>query len=293
MKKTKISIVIPVYNEEKTVSFTLRKIKETIKDLDYNFEIIAVDDFSKDKSKEILKKIKGIRVIEHTKNKGYGGALKTGIKEAKSKWILITDADGTYPIKDIPRLLNYIDKYDMVVGARIGKKVSIPLLRRPAKWFLRKLASYLANTKIPDLNSGLRIFKKKIAVRFWDLFPQGFSFTSTITMACLTNNYEVKYITINYNKRKGKSTIHPIKDFVGFNSLLLRLVTYFNPMKVFVPIALILFVGSLVKGFIDYLGVGHVGSASVAFFLAAIQISLLGLVSELIIKRTNVIENLK
>ena len=154
---------------------------------------------------------------------------------------MITDADGTYPVEEIPSLLKWTDRYDMVVGARTGEIVKIPFLRRPAKWFLRKLASYLAKTKIPDLNSGLRVFKKDIALKYWKLFPDGFSFTSTITMACLTNNYDVKYIPINYYKREGKSTIHPIRDFIGFNNLLLRLVIHFSPLRVFIPFALLLF----------------------------------------------------
>jgi glycosyltransferase involved in cell wall biosynthesis len=282
----KISIVIPVYNEEKAVSLTISKIKQAVKNLNHDLEIIAVNDCSKDKSGKILDEIKDIKVIHHVRNKGYGSAVKTGIRQAKGDWILITDADGTYPVEDIPKLLHYINKYDMVIGARIGKIVKIPFFRRPAKWFLNSLAGYLAESKIPDLNSGFRIFKKGIALKYWTLFPDRFSFTSTITMACLTNGYDLKYIPVNYYKRKGKSDIHPVKDFIGFNSLLIRLITYFRPIKVFMPVALSLFLVGLIKGVADFLGQGHIGSAAIIAVLTAIHIGFLGLIADLIIKRT-------
>jgi glycosyltransferase involved in cell wall biosynthesis len=285
MISKKISIIIPVYNEEKTISSIIEKIKNIISDLKYDFEIITINDCSKDKSGSLLDNIEGIRTIHHTRNKGYGASLKKGISEAKGDWILITDADGTYPIEDIPKLIKFIDKYDMVVGARTGEIVKIPFLRRPAKWFLNKFAGYLANYKIPDLNSGLRIFKKEIALKYWNLFPDGFSFTSTITMACLTNGYDVKYIPINYYKRKGKSAIHPLKDFIGFNNLLIRLIIHFRPLRVFIPSAIILFSLGLIKGIIDFNNNGYIGSLAITSTLTAIQIGFLGLIAEMINKK--------
>ena len=184
MKKIKVTIIIPVYNEKVSVSKTIFGIRKALENYNFGYEIICVNDASKDGSEKILDQFAEkniIKVINHHVNKGYGASIKTGIAAAEGDWIMITDADGTYPVDKMPLLLSQKDKYDMVVGARIGKKVKIPLLRRPIKFMLNKFSSYLSGQKIPDLNSGLRIFDKKIALKYWNLFPERFSFTSTMT----------------------------------------------------------------------------------------------------------------
>ncbi len=219
----KISIIIPVYNEEKAVKETIESLKEVMSSIkNYDYEIITVDDCSKDKSGEILDKINGIKVLHNKPNRGYGASLKRGIEEARGDWILIIDADGTYPTQEIHSLVKYLDHYDMVVGARNKKNVNTPLLRRIPKWFLNKFAGFLVRKKIPDLNSGLRVFNKNRCLEFWNLYPDRFSFTSTITMAFLSKGYKIKYIPINYFKRKGKSSISPF-DFYNFTNLLLKM----------------------------------------------------------------------
>ncbi|RMD57848.1 glycosyltransferase family 2 protein, partial [Candidatus Woesearchaeota archaeon] len=236
------SILVPIYNEQDAVKDTLERCKKVAKELG-ECEIIAINDGSKDNTASVLKTIKGIRKITHPYNLGYGASLKDGLRASKGKWIIITDSDGTYPIEDALRLAKYAGEYDMVVGARTGKEVHIPLLRRPAKWIIGKLANFLAGRKIVDINSGLRIFDREKATEFIKLYPSGFSFTTTITLAFFTNDYTVKYIPINYYKRKGKSTIHPIKDFIGFIALIFRIIIYFKPLKFFIipSLALILF----------------------------------------------------
>ena len=277
-----ISVVVPVFNEEGAVASTINQLKEVMDKSSYDYEIIAVNDGSKDKSLEILKNIKGINVISHPYNLGYSASLKDGIKHAKGNYILITDADGTYPIKEIPNLLKYIDKYDMVVGER--RKENVPLLRKPAKFMIAKLGNFVSGKKIPDINCGLRIFRKDIALRFWNLFPSGFSFTITITLACLTNEYTVKYVPISYFKRKGESTIHPVKDFINFITLIARIVTYFNPFKVFFSISTLLFIlGFLIFFYTFY--IGFVADITViVILLSSLQIFLIGLVADLIVK---------
>ncbi len=282
----RISIVVPAYNEEKSIHSTIEEIKSVI-NKSHDFEIIAVDDGSKDRTNSILKKIKGISVIENASNLGYGASLKSAIKKSKSEYIIITDADGTYPIKDIPKLIKELKDNDMVVGARTGKHVKIPFFRRPAKWFLNHFAEYLAKTKIPDLNSGFRIFKRDIAIKYFNLFPDGFSFTTTMTMICLTNGYKVKYIPINYYQREGKSAIHPIKDFIGFTNLILRLTIFFKPLNVFIPISLLIFITGVLKLIKDFMLTGAFGLGGAMAILAAIQIAFLGILAELIIKRTS------
>ncbi len=280
-----ISVVIPVYNEQRAVSSTINTIKEVMSKSGQRYEIIAVNDGSKDRSRLILEKIRGIKVINHPYNLGYGASLKTGIRAAKGTHILITDADGTYPIRDIPALLKHMNHFDMVVGARTGKLVKIPLLRKPAKAFLNMMANFLTNKRIPDLNSGFRIFKKEIAEKFFNLFPAGFSFTTTITLACLTNGYTVKYIPINYYRRQGKSTIHPFNDFVGFIALMMRVTTYFKPFKFFFTISAALFILSVIIYFYSVLALHRLMDVTVIIvFLASLQIFLFGLIADLIVK---------
>lgn len=295
MVKTKlnVSIIIPAYNEEVSIKDTLEKISLILSEEEINYEIIVVDDGSTDNTKQIIKQFKKVVLLEHLNNQGYGASLKDGIKIAKFPWILITDADGTYPIEEIPNLCKFVPDYDMVVGARIKKSAKIPSLRKPAKWFLNKLANYLTHTEIPDLNSGLRIFRKEIALRFMSLFPNGFSFTTTITIASLTNDYKVKYIPIDYFKREGKSTISPIRDFVGFTQLIIRLVLYFRPLNFFIPMSLLLLVFSIVwstKDLFQYCIGGfwscRIGLFSAMVFLFAMQILFFGLLADLMIKRT-------
>ena len=282
-----ISIIVPAYNEEKNIRKTIQDIKNSIRKLKYKSEIIVVDDGSTDKTSKILPTINGISIIKHAINKGYGASLKTAIKKSNSDYILIIDADGTYPASSIPELLRYSGKYDMVVGARTGEVVRTPFFRKPAKWFLKHFAQYLTKAKIPDLNSGLRIFKRDAALRFMNLFPDGFSFTTTLTIACLTNDCSIKYIPINYYERKGKSKIHPIKDLIGFTNLIFRLTIFFKPLNVFMPISILLFAAGALKLARDFVLFQYFGLGGATAILAAIQIAFMGMLAELVIKRTN------
>lgn len=291
--QTRVSVVIPAYNEEKTIAGTINRVRTAMNKAGKKHEIIAVNDGSKDKTGAILKGLRDVVVIEHEGNKGYGASIKDGFRKAKYEWVLITDADGTYPIEDIPKLLEHVPEYDMVVGSRTKKGVKIPLLRRPAKWFLNKMANYLTRTKIPDLNSGLRVFRKDIAQRFEALFPDGFSFTATITIACLCDGYKVRYVPIEYSKREGKSSIRPLRDFIGFVQLITRMMLYFRPLRFFIPISLIVLLFSVgwgVKDLVQSCGEGffacRIGSFAPIMFMFAIQIAFLGLLADLIIQRT-------
>jgi glycosyltransferase involved in cell wall biosynthesis len=280
-----VSIIIPAFNEESGIGEVLESIQNMMTAEKIDGEIIVVDDGSTDKTAEVVA-ASNVRLIQHETNRGYGATLKTGIRQAKHDLMLITDADGTYPVEAIPVLLAAMDKNDMVVGARTGEHVKIPLLRRPAKRFLQMLANYLAQKKIPDLNSGLRVFRREIAERFYDLFPEGFSFTITITMAALTSNYRVKFLPINYYRRKGKSTIRPARDFMGFLSLIVRMTVYFNPLRVFLPASLFLFLIGFVKAIIDFIHHNTFGVGAAIVILTAVQILGLGLLADLTIRRT-------
>ena len=282
-----ITVIVPAYNEEKNIRNTIGGIRKSTAGLRQKLGIVVVDDGSTDHTSKILSSVKGIKVIRHGTNKGYGASLKTGIKNSSADYIMIIDADGTYPAAAIPDIVKNAQKYDMVVGARTGEAVKIPFFRKPAKWFLKHFAQYLTKSKIPDLNSGLRIFRREIAIRFMSLFPDGFSFTTTLTIACLTNDLSVKFIPINYLERKGKSKIHPIKDMIGFTNLIFRLAIFFRPLNVFMPISLFFFIAGALKLIRDFVMLNNFGLGGAIAILAAIQIALMGMLAELVIKRTS------
>ena len=279
----KVSIIIPAYNEEHAIG----KIIGDIKNLPEQFEILVIDDGSKDKTASIAESF-DIRVIRHPMNKGYGAALKTGIRNASGDYILIMDADGQHRVRDIYKLLEYIGPYDMVVGART-KKSKTTLHRRIAQFIMIGTAEYLSGQNIPDLNSGFRIMKKERALEYMNILPNGFSFTTTITLAILMNGYSVKYIPIEAETRIGKSKIRPIKDGFNFILLIVRTVSLFNPLKVFLPISALL----MTLGFIDLLYEVifnfNISSASLLLILSSIIIFFFGILADQIsaIRRLN------
>ncbi len=281
---TTYSVLIPCYNEERAIKQTIEQIKAVMNSLKESYEIIIINDCSKDKTAHILSTITGIKVIANEQNSGYGASLKRGLKHAQGEWIIITDADGTYPIADIPKLVHDKERYDMIVGARTGNDVTVPLMRRPAKWMLGKVANFLTGKYIPDINSGLRVFKKDLAMGYYHLYPNGFSFTTTITMAALTNEYSVKYIPINYYKRKGSSTVSPF-DFFNFLRIMFRLVMYFNPMKILTPLSIFFFLLGTVRAVRDVILTDAIGTFALMLFLMAFQIFILGVIADIIIKR--------
>jgi len=282
-----ITVIIPVFNEEQSLPKTINDVNKALEALDVEKEIIVVDDGSTDRTFELAKQSMGC-LFRHYKNKGYGASLKTGIRNANYDIICITDADGTYPNDRIPALFEHMIKnnYDMVVGSRTGEKVKIPLLRRFPKWVLNKLANYLSGTKIPDINSGFRIMKKPEVERFFNILPDGFSFTSTITLAMLTNGYAVSYIPINYYSRQGKSKIRPIKDTLNFFQLIIRTVMYFNPLKIFVPLSLSLVLLAFLVLLGSWILTGKALDVTFGVILmTAVMVIVIGMLADLIDKR--------
>ncbi len=239
-----LSIILPVYNEQKAIEETIFQLIQVKKNIDFEVEIILINDGSSDSTEVILRKLsqEDFLVIHHKRNLGYGAALKTGVRAAKYAYIAITDADNTYPNNRIPEFFHKVleNDIDMMVGARTGKSVKISLIRKSAKWVLTKIANYLANVKIPDINSGFRIMKKEVVKSFLKILPEGFSFTTTITLAMEINGYSIKYEPIDYFGRKGKSKFKPIEDTLNFLQLIMRTILYFNPLKIFIPLSLFL-----------------------------------------------------
>jgi glycosyltransferase involved in cell wall biosynthesis len=282
INKKQVSIVIPAYNEEAGISASLSNLFSVMKSTDLEFEIILVDDGSKDKTSEIAEGF-DVKVIRQEYNRGYGAALKAGIEQAKYDLIAITDADGTYPSNRLPELISFMGDYDMVVGARTGKDVNIPLLRRLPKLILNKYANYLVRYKIPDLNSGLRVFKKETYKKFRNLLPSGFSFTSTITLALLSNSYRVKYISIDYYKRDGKSKIKPISDTINFFKLVSKITLYFDPLRIFMPATLVILSFGIVFLGYDVFFAENISDKTILVFFMGMQFGLIGILADIII----------
>ena len=286
--KAGVTIVVPAFDEERGIEGVVRRLAAL--DVGAPLELLVVDDGSRDSTPQLLEHLEReeprLRVVRHAQNQGYGAALKTGFARARNEVVVITDADGTYPEARIRDLVACIDDgADMAVGARTGSDVHIPLVRRPAKAALRLLASFLAGTRIPDLNSGLRAFRREFVLLYRPILPQGFSFTTTITLAGLTNHHRVDYVSIDYAPRAGRSKIRPIRDTLRFCSLIVRTVLYFNPLKVFLPVAGLLglcFLGSL--GY-DLFVEKNLGDKTVLLFVALVQVLTIGLLADLIEKK--------
>ncbi|MEM7311404.1 MAG: glycosyltransferase family 2 protein [Planctomycetota bacterium] len=284
-----VTILIPAYNEEEGIEGVLERLGAL--DLNRPTEILVVNDGSTDRTADVLERMQSrighLRVIHQRRNRGYGASLKVGFSNAAHDIVVITDADGTYPEDRIAELVSRIDDgAEMVVGERAGEDVHIPLIRRPAKALLKMLASYLAGTPIPDLNSGLRAFRRELVMKYRPILPQGFSFTTTITLASLTNHHRVEYVTINYAHRAGNSKIRPIRDTLGFAHLIVRTVMYFNPLKVFYPVAAVVAVAFLGSLYYDISISRDLGDKTVLLFVAVVQILSIGLLADLIEKRS-------
>ena len=282
ISKPAISVVIPAYNEEEGIAEVIRQIRS----LPLSTELIVVDDGSEDTTARRAEEA-GARVIRHPRNRGYGAALKTGILASTADAVVITDADGTYPNDRIPELVALLEDNDMVVGARTGTKAAIPWARRPAKWLLNRLADYLSESKIPDLNSGLRAFRRQRIIDYLRILPSGFSFTTTITVAMHVSEHPIAYVPIDYYQRHGRSKIRPLHDTLNFIALIVRTVVYFRPLKIFLPISGVLFLAAVAIFIYSALYTEKIMDASVTITLmTSFQMAAIGLLADLIDKRS-------
>lgn len=285
-REHEIDFVIPVYNEDESIVLsTVDALKQALSEVACTARIIVVNDGSADDySLAALREREDITLVEHESNMGYGTALKSGILSGSAPWIAILDADGTYPVTSFPVLIRQLRSCDMVVGTRTGDILEIPLLRRFPKHMLNRFASIMSGRSIEDLNSGMRIFSRDLCYYLWGFFPRGFSFTSTLTMGSLMGGFRIHDVPINYYKRKGQSSIHPIKDTIRFFLLVCRLGLIFAPMRLFFPIALFIGAFGILKGcVIDYWMMGTIGNITQTSILGAIQIFMMGLIGQLIV----------
>ncbi len=278
-----VSVIIPAFNEVSGVGQVIAELREALQQLGIRPEILVVDDGSTDGTARAAAAA-GARVIRHHSNRGYGASLKTGIAAASHEVVAITDADGTYPAEHLPELLVELERADMVVGARVGRKVRIPAVRRPAKWLLNRLANYLTGARIPDLNSGLRVFRRDVVRQYFPLLPDQFSFTTTITLAMHCDKYAVSYVPINYRQRHGKSKIVPW-DAGSFLVLILRTSMLFRPLRVFLPVVLLCLLCGFGKMTIDLMRDPNISASALLALMSALLILLIGMVGDAIATR--------
>jgi glycosyltransferase involved in cell wall biosynthesis len=287
-----VSIILPCHNEEGHVTAEVARICETMDASGYDYELIAYDDASTDDTlarlHEAAPSFPHLEIVHFHRNGGSGTVRRIGTQQARGEIVVWTDADMTYPNERIPELVQMLEKepqLDQVVGARTSEEGTHKFLRVPAKWFIRKLAEMLTNSEIPDLNSGLRAFRRKVALPYLRLLPPGFSCVTTITIAFLSNQHDVRYVPIGYAKRAGTSKFRFVSDAYRYILQVLRMVMYFNPLKVLMPVALVLIGVGVVKGVYDLIAHRlHFAADTVLIFLTGLIIATLALLADLIVR---------
>ena len=271
-----LSVVIPAYNEGDSVYRVIGKIR----DLRPSAEIIVVDDGSKDNTADAALDA-GARVIRHPYNKGNGAAVKTGIRAARGDVVLLLDADGQHPPEDIDRVLSGIGEYDLVVGAR-SRHSETSWVRDLGNGVFNGLASYLAGRPIPDLTSGFRAMKREMILEFIHLLPNLYSYPTTSTLAFMKAGYNVGFVDIKARKGTGRSNTKILRDGVRAVMIILRIITLFAPMKIFLPLSILLFASGVIYGWwnIFLVGINRIPNGSVLLILSSLFIFLFGLISE-------------
>jgi glycosyltransferase involved in cell wall biosynthesis len=286
---TGLTVVVPAYNELDALAPVMKELVAIMEGAGRDFEIIVIDDGSIDGTSEIAAGFSDpVRTIRHEANEGYGSALKTGIRAARYPNVCTTDADGTYPNERIPDLFEHYLKNgcDMVVGARTGDNVSIPLIRRPAKWAIGKLANYMVNFRIPDINSGLRLFRRDLVKKMFRILPDGFSISTNVTMAMIFHGYKVDFLPIDYHARIGSSKIRPIHDTLNFIQLISKMGLFYAPARIFLPLSGILFLIAVGWALFTKYYLGQLADIStLVLVLTSFQVAVVGLLAELIIGR--------
>jgi glycosyltransferase involved in cell wall biosynthesis len=286
------SIVLPCYNEADHVLAELQRITAALDASGLTYEVLAVDDASTDDTLAVLRAaaetMPAVRVVAFRRNGGSGTVRRIGTQQARGEIVVWTDADMSYPNERIPELVQTLlddPSYDQVVGARTTEEGTYKWLRLPAKWFIRKLAERLTNQQIPDLNSGLRAFRRSVALPYLRLLPPGFSCVTTITLAFLSNQHDVKYVPIGYAKRAGVSKFHFLRDAYRYILQVLRMVMYFDPLKVLMPPALWLLLAGLVKAVVDM--VRHpfyFPAVTILIVLSSLIIASMALLADLVVR---------
>jgi polyisoprenyl-phosphate glycosyltransferase len=287
-----VTVILPCYNEEGHVIAEVERISRAMDGSGYSYELLAIDDGSTDRTLERLHEASPgfphLQVVPMRRNGGSGVVRRIGTQRAQGEIVVWTDADMTYPNERIPELVQVLEKdpmVDQVVGARTSEQGTYKLLRVPAKWFIRKFAERLTGARIPDLNSGLRAFRREVALPYLRLLPAGFSCVTTITLAFLSNNHEVQYVPIEYSQRAGKSKFKFVSDVYKYILQILRMTMYFNPLKVLMPLALTLLAVGAVKAVYDVAEHPvHIAEDTVLTVITGLIIGSLALLGDLVVR---------
>lgn len=286
---TGVTLIIPCFNAEQSIARTVRKAMAVLRGLERPFEVIVVDDGSEDGSTHSLQTLIGsprLKLLRNGECRGYGYSLKRALGQARHELIAIIDADGTNPVERLPELIDGMKNADMVVGSRAGESLDTPQLRRPANWLIHKLADYLAGQRIPDLNSGMRVIKRSLMRRFVRLLPDGFGFPTTVTLAMLTNGFEVRYVPIDQARPREKSSLRPVRDTVDFLSLIVQMILCFRPLKTIVPAASLMLCLTLGTAIVSKVVFGQLaGVITATLALGSFQLFATGMLADLIDKR--------
>jgi polyisoprenyl-phosphate glycosyltransferase len=283
------TILLPAYNEQAAIRDVLQEIVDVLSGTSWSYEILVVDDASTDDTADIAEQFAAqcwecpVRVVRSAENRGAGAARKIGVRSAHGQIIVMLDADGSYPAAAIPELLRHFPAYDQVNGARTSEQGAHRWLRVPAKWAIRKLACYLTGHQIPDLNTGLKAFRRDAMLPWLWVVPNGFSCVTTMTLAFLTNGYAVKYVPVEYRPRVGQSKFHPIHDTLAYLSTVLRMVLYFRPLKVFLPLATAVIGAGFTKCVYSRLTTGSMQESDIVVLVAGFMTCMLGLLAEVIV----------
>ena len=283
-ERVDVSVVLPVHNEVGHVLTEIERIHSSLEPSAYTYEIVVVDDGSTDGTLEKLRGLEGIRLLQLPLNRGCGNARRIGTRAALGDIVVWTDADMSYPNHEIAQLVDQLDDiHDQVVGARRTESGTHAWARRPAKWCIRRLASYLVRTPIPDLNSGFRAFRRDVARNYLHLLPDGFSCVTTITLAFLANGHAVRYVPIDYAERAGKSKFHWMQDTYLYLLQVIRLVMTFNPLRVFFPVGGVLMLVAIGKVLYDIITRDFwISANAIVLVVVALQVLAIGLLADLV-----------
>jgi glycosyltransferase involved in cell wall biosynthesis len=246
-----LSVVLPAFEEEAAVPLVVDEVRRALEGWPGTYEVLVVDDASRDGTAAAAERA-GARVVRRPENGGSGAARKTGILAARGRLVAMLDADGTYVASHLPELLAHLPAYDQVNGARVREAGTLRALRVPAKWAIRKLAEWISGRRIPDLNTGMKVFKKDVMQRYLWVLPEGFSCVTSMTLAFLCNGHPVRWVPVEYRRRIGRSKFHPLKDSARYLATVFRMVMYFRPLRIFGPLALLLGLAAVAKGVWDW-----------------------------------------
>jgi len=275
-----VSICVPVYNETLALQDTILELKVAFDKIPYKYEIIVIDDGSSDNCTDSIKDL-GVRIVRHKRNLGGGVARLTGMRYARAPLVFQTDADGTYPCEKVPEILERMKTADMVIAARNRESATDwQPLRIFMKWLLKRIAGILAGHQIPDLNSGMRAYSRKLGLRYAYLYPKGHSIMSTMTLAFLTDNLKVDFVEIDYRERLGKSTFRPIQDTYNYLVTIIRTIVYFDPLRLLMPVSLFTLAVTIFFTLRDIILFQRFNSLTVMAWLTTLLVGILAILSD-------------